>query len=152
MTAVFAGQKILANHIMDILAPGWDTYTSTFNLFSTGTQPSLGNSSKEAYYRKSDDSDLFDYRFGILIGSTFNGGTGIWEVPSPFTLHADEVDNAVGSMWLLDAGTIRRVGALHIVSTTRIRLLSDSGDVTASSPWSWVTGDMLAGSVSLRPA
>jgi hypothetical protein len=152
MTAVLAGDPIKASHIMDILAPGWDDWTSSFNLFSTGTQPSLGNSATEARYRRSDAGDLYDYAFAVVIGSTFTGGTGIWEVPMPFPLHADEVDLKVGDMWILDAGTIRRLGGLHVVSTTRLRLVSDSGDISATNPWTWVTPDAFAGTVSLRPA
>lgn len=115
----------------------WQTYSPT--LFSNGTQPSMGNSTRLGRYRV--DGKTVHAAIYLQIGSTFSPGTGAYGVTlpvpphptmwQPLTLAASLSSPAVGDY----SGTAKIEGSngvvrLHVnADTARMTALGGSGTV-----------------------
>lgn len=135
---------------IDVVKTDWTDYSSSLAWTSTGVAPAFGNAVRSSIYRETTGNVDFD--FSVIHGTTSSYGTGIWIYSLPITAHSGEVDRAVGSAWVLDAGTIRRCATVQLASTTTVRLVSDAGDVGASVPFAWGNTDALAAGIRYRPA
>lgn len=155
-----AGQRVtgaqlqaLVDQINSLTAPGWTSYTPTWT--SSGTAPSLGNGTLTGSYRRSSSSDLVIATGRLVWGSTTTGGTGTFRFALPITAHADMVTiETMGPAQVLDAGTFRRPAGVLIANASYLTVISltSPGDVTASNPQTFATGDSISWSVSYKPA
>ncbi|WP_020525826.1 hypothetical protein [Catelliglobosispora koreensis] len=145
-----SGQRVTAAQLNALIAPGWTTHLPT--LTGSGSNPALGNGTRNGIYRRISGADVLDWQFTFVFGTTSTYGAGSWMVDLPFTAHASQTDLVVGQGWVLDSGTIRRPITVHMFSTTQLRLVSDGGDVTPTVPFTFGTSDALAGTIRYRPA
>jgi len=110
MPTFFAGAPLAASdlnllsaQIDSLTAPGWVDYSGTFTLTSSGTNPTKGNSTYKALYRRPAGADLIDVKILVIIGTSFVVGTGDYRFSLPFNAHADELTGGVGELYHLDA-------------------------------------------------
>lgn len=143
MTA-YAGNIILASDINDILAPGWTDYVSTFALTATTTNPTLGNSTVVARYRRAPTSDVMDVQIGITIGSTFSAGSGSYRWSLPFAVQSFDLIACHGTIF--ESGVANRVGGTELVTTTTFAATYDGSLAqigSAGLSTGWTTGDIM---------
>lgn len=127
---------------LDDLTAAWTTWVPTL------TNLTLGNGAVTARYHKVGKT--LNYRFKFVLGSTSAVGTTP-RFTLPFAVHASYAVNedVLGWGMLLDTGTTNRAGLAEFFSSTAltIRLTSSTGsfgDITATAPWTWGTGDALS--------
>lgn len=145
----FAGDVLSAADLNDIIAPGWVDYSGTFTLTAVTTNPTKGNSTYQAYYRRSATSDVCDVQIYIVIGSTFSAGSGAYRFLVPFTSLSTELMTA--HAFINESGVALRVGAGQFVDTTHFEMIYDAaGGIIGSGglSTSWTTGDSIK--ISLR--
>jgi hypothetical protein len=130
------------------------TFTPTF------TNLSVGNGTTEAYYTRVQDL------VGIFVAITFGSTTSISGAVT-LTLPFNRVTNAttrlpLGTAFFLDSGTVNIIGSIFptdaSVSQIQIRSNSVSGSniaqisLSATSPFTWTTNDVLSFSFFYRKA
>lgn len=149
-----AGNKLTAAQLNDIIAPGWTDYSGTFTLTATTTNPTKGNSTYLARYRRSSTSDLVHVDVYILIGSTFAGGSGLYRFLMPVAASTNAILSAVGSCSVIDTGTAGRTAAVEFVDSTHVQCIRN-GDISAFTntlPQTWATGDIIRFSITYESA
>lgn len=119
----------------------WTDYTPSWT--ASGSAPAIGNGVMEGRY-KSLDSKTYIIRIHWAAGSTTTFGTGDWSFSLPAgltTQNSGKLSILAGDA--LDSGTIRRpmTGHCHANSTKVDVLVSDSGGVSSTVPWTWASGD-----------
>jgi hypothetical protein len=133
----------------------WTTWTPTWT--STGTPPALVNGTVTARYVRIGNAVFC--RFKYLVGSSDTLGTGIWEWTLPIAAQSSDVDYA-GVAKLEDAGNAGYgPAAVRITASTskfqfQTPLITThvgsvyvvNAQVTSTIPFSWGTGDYIAGS------
>lgn len=138
-----ADLEAILDQVDSLTAPGWTSYTPTWA--NTSTQPSVGNGSwTGSRYRRSDTGDLVHFEICLTWGSTTSGGTGsFWTFGfPPVTPSATELNNALGQALLFDTSAItRNVWGWQTFSSTILPLSASGTLATATSPWTWATGD-----------
>lgn len=107
--------------------------------------PSLGNGN---LFRTVDVAEgICHCTFTLDIGSTTTTGTGSWTFSLPYQAKT----SAVGSAWLLDAGTAHYVGVTKIQPGAFSCEVFTNGAVApiqSNIPFTWVAGDKLLASIS----
>jgi hypothetical protein len=150
----FAGDTLPASALNDLLAPGWTDYSGTFTLTATTTNPTKGNSTYLARYRRPDGSDKVDVEIYILIGSTFAAGSGLYRFLLPVAASANAILSAVGAVYVADVGTAGRTAVARILDATHVECLrnGDASVFTNTLPQTWATGDIIQISISYEAA
>jgi hypothetical protein len=133
---------------VDKLTTSWRSYVPTWG--TDGTAPALGNGALTASYRWPTSSDLVHVKINWQAGSTTTFGTTNWHFSLPVT--ANTADKLVGCVHLGDAGTTRLPGVTINKSTTQMYVVSPSGPVTPTVPFTWANGDTLDIDVWYQPA
>jgi len=123
----------------------WKIPIGTYTLSSSGTPPTVGNSTVTVYERRI--GDVLGVRYKILIGSTFSAGTGDYRLVLPYTIDTSKIVNetAVGTGSILDSGTTRYSLTAKYESgfiTLIDRNLNQVG--ATGSPITWATGDSIS--------
>lgn len=143
-----AGQRLTAALIDTLDArnvPGWTSFTPTWT--NTTTNPSLGNGSfTGSRYRRPSGSDLVHFEIALLWGSTTSGGTGsFWQFGFPsVTPSPTELADWQGQALLFDtSATGRQVWGAQTFGSAILPLSASGTLATATSPWTWATGDTL---------
>jgi hypothetical protein len=114
---------------------------------SSGTQPSLGNGILTGHYNRFGTNRLI-FTFQLTMGSTTTFGTGTWFIRVPITPTADAVNECIGTLWILDAGTLDKAGVMKFENTTDLTLVATSGGVvTPTNPQTWAVNDKIRGSM-----
>jgi hypothetical protein len=124
------------------VAAAWTSWTPTL------TNLTLGNGTLAAAYRRVGKTG--DLRFAFTLGSTSAVGTNP-QFSLPFTLNSTIASSGlqlIGPATLVDSGTARRMGAIQADTSTTVSIIQINAtpavaSITATSPWTWTTGDML---------
>jgi hypothetical protein len=112
---------------------------------STGTQPVLGNGTLTGHYNRFGTNRVI-FTFQLTMGSTTTFGTGTWFIRVPITPTADAVNESVGATWLLDAGTLDKIGVIKFENTTDLTLIAATGGtVSPTNPHTWAVNDKIRG-------
>jgi hypothetical protein len=150
-----AGHRVTAtevdaygDQIDSLTAPGWTTYVPVWT--SGGTQPVLNNGTLSGRYRQPFGGDVVEVQIVLTMGSTSTFGTGAYLLSLPVAGHASDI--YVGVVRLLDSGTIDRPGCTKANTSTTVLIISDSGAVTNTVPWTWATGDQIVVHLFYQPA
>lgn len=119
------------------------TYTPTWT--GSVTNPAIGNGTLSGTYVKI--GRLVHVDILMQTGSTTTYGSGVWSFSLPFTATSTA---GAGVVSALDSGTANRVGAVQILTTTTIGMVSDGGGNNwgALIPQTWANGDYLKASIS----
>lgn len=151
----------ITDQIDSLTAPGWFDYTtvapsggSAFTLTATTTNPTQGNSVYSAHMRRSASSDLVIVRIYIVIGSTFSGGSGVYQFGLPYAMASTSLGTC-GPAYILDTGTALRTGIVIQGSSTSTLQIARDGAVTGvshNSPQTWAAGDEIRMSFVYEPA
>lgn len=159
---ITAGSRLLAEDLLpwsdqinSLTAPGWTDWSATFALQAVTTNPTKGNSTYTATYRRPSGSDVVDFEWYILIGSTFSAGNGVYRFTVPFNAHATSILTSVGNGYILDTGTANRQGVVRFEAAGYVNLFlngATSAITHAGSGTAWATGDIISGSIRYRPA
>jgi len=120
----------------------WTSYVPTL------TNLTLGNGTLSAKYRRVNKTG--DLRLTFTLGTTSAVGTNP-QFSLPFTLNSEIASSGlllIGPATLVDAGTARRMGAVQADTATTASIIQINAtpavaSITALSPWTWTTGDML---------
>jgi hypothetical protein len=142
----------MARQIDSLTAPGYPSWSPTWT--STGVAPSIGNGALIGDYRRPANSDKVRVRFQLTIGSTTSIGSGTYFIGNlPFAPSAATISKSVGSLYMLDNGTLDKIGGFKFEDLTKITLIATSGGVVSSTnPHTWATGDILRGDFEYEPA
>ncbi|TIV83789.1 MAG: hypothetical protein E5V64_06385 [Mesorhizobium sp.] len=119
------------------------TYTPTWT--GSVTNPAIGNGTLSGTYVKI--GRLVHVDILMQTGSTTTYGSGVWSFSLPFTATSTA---GAGVVSAFDAGTANRVGAVQILTTTTIGMVSDGGGNNwgALIPQTWANGDYLKASIT----
>lgn len=145
----------LGNAVEDMHG-AWTDYSASFSIGSTGTAPTLGNSTWVAKYQQIGKTVFF--QFDVTIGSTFSVGSGTYVFPVPVPASAFAKKAAVGSAWLLDSGAAYRLGLFNPVggiSQWYIQYITSAGyaEIGSAGPGSaWAAGDRITASLIYEAA
>jgi hypothetical protein len=123
------------------IALPWSTYATVWS--STGTQPAIGNGTIASEYWLLGKTF---YNYGsITMGSTTTYGTGSWLISLPVSLLTTAT---IGHLYVRDSSTATndKAGAVLGASATTMAL-HVGGNVTATNPFTWATGDSLRWSI-----
>lgn len=127
-----------------LIGSGWTDYSGTFTLTASSVNPTKGNSTYAAFYRRPNAGDLVHVRIYVLIGSTFVVGTGDYQFSLPVNAHAAEVTGGIGTCYYLDtsAGT-NYIGVCRPTSASFVKLIVDrqANFLGAANPVTPATGD-----------
>lgn len=148
ISSLNAGAKLrgvdadMLRDIADAATSAWTSWTPTL------TNLTSGNGTLTAKYRRLNKTG--DLRLTFVLGSTSAVGTNP-QFSLPFTLSSEISSSGlflIGPATLVDAGTARRMGAVQAdtsttVSFAQINATPAIASITATSPWTWTTGDML---------
>lgn len=142
---VAAGDSVPASLLayVETMTSAWSTWSPTL------TNLTLGNGSVTARYRQLGKT--LDYRFKFVLGSTSAVGTDpTFTLPAaPHGSYAFLAD-VLGRGALYDNGTAVRDAVVRFVSGSTLLILQITAatgsyaSVTATSPWTWTTGDSLS--------
>jgi hypothetical protein len=123
-------------------AATWTTFTPTW------TNLTVGNATQSWAYCLIPGKSI-RVRGNLLVGST-TSITGAVQMTIPASKTAVTGPNSYGAAMFLDAGTTYRAGVVEVVSAgTLISVLSDSGSVAATVPFTWAVNDVLGFDVSI---
>lgn len=144
--------EAMARQIDSLTAPGWTSWSPTWT--TSGAAPSLGNGTLTGDYRRSANSDEVRVRFQLVMGSTTTFGTGTYFIGNlPFAPSASTLSKTVGSLYILDNGTLDKIGGFKFETLTTITAISaTAGVVTNTIPQTWANGDILRGDMVYQPA
>lgn len=120
----------------------WTAFTPTWS--GSTTNPSLGNGTVDAAYRKCGSVVLF--RITYTFGTTTNFGAGAWGFTLPAAIPPKVVQSA--SALMVDASASSRFpGSAFLTNASGVfRVLVPTGGVGASPsvPFTWADGDILS--------
>jgi len=136
--------------------PLWTDYSGVgqFALTSSGTQPTLGNSTITARYKQRPG--LVTYQFDLTIGSTFTAGTGNYRIKLPIA-SADFL--AVGAALVVDVSVptffpsivIPIGGNLGNAEIYRAVAGTPTGAPFGAASFTLATGDIIRGQLEYKP-
>lgn len=152
--------KAVFDQIASLTGSGWTDYTtvapaggSAFTLTAPTTNPTQGNSTYLARFRRPSGSDLVHVEVSITIGSTFVVGSGVYRFGLPFNAAASAV--GVGAGYILDTGTANRTGIVRLGAAAYVTFFLNAAlaaiDHTGSGT-AWAAGDIIQFSFSYEPA
>lgn len=157
-----AGSRLLAedlkaatDQITSNQAPGWTDYSASFALTAVTTNPTKGNSTYSARYRRSSGGDIIFYEGKLTIGSTFSAGSGVYRFSVPVNASATAIANVVGQAYIFDSGTANRQGTIKFEAAGyfNIYLHDSSAAIThTGSGTAWATNDTISWSIYYEPA
>lgn len=138
---------------VDAVEADWVDYASSFTLTSSGSAPSLGNSTVTARYLERPDITV--YQFDITIGSTFSAGSGNYRIKLPFTA-TDFL--ALGSSLVVDVsgptffpGVVIPIGGnLGFAEIYRAVSGTPTAAPLGATSVTWATGDIIRGQIAFR--
>lgn len=132
---VAVGDIILADH----QNAAWTSYTPT--LASSGSQPTLGNSTLAARYRLTGTS--LDITISLQIGSTFSAGSGTYEFSFPSGVVAVAHRRAIGTAYVFDTSVPAHYSGVAFLKSTGddIQVVLGTTLLAATAPITWATGD-----------
>src|SRR5689334_1454336 len=158
----------MVDQINSLTAPGWTDYVSAapsggsaFTLTASSSNPTKGNSTYQADYRRPAGADRVDVRIKLTIGSTFVVGSGTYRFGLPFTAAAGAAAVTTGSVWINDSTTNLRAGWLTLDGNTTYAtawILSSTTTphtvavLTHAVPQTWATNDVIEMQFSYQPA
>lgn len=133
---------LLNTHVRDNFKAIGDAYTAyTPTLAGTGGGGSVGNGTITGFWRQTGKHT--DFYGTLTLGSTTSLGTGVTTFSLPATAARAR---ACGESRLFDtSASTNQAGALYIETgaLTVCRVLYGTGSVSATTPWTWATGDIL---------
>lgn len=157
-----AGQRLTAAQLQTIVTqvdsltdPNWTDYSNSFALTAVTTDPTKGNSTYSARYRRPANCDLIHYEGKITIGSTFSPGSGIYRFSVPVNASALAIANTVGQGYIFDNGTANRQGTVKFEAAGFFNIYlhdSLSGFTNSGSGTAWATNDTISWSLVYEPA
>jgi hypothetical protein len=123
------------------LGTSWATYTTAW---TASSNPSIGGGSLSAAFKRWDQGKLIQIRIRMTAGTGTTFGSGLWSfslppgltVPASSPIHAHLLDSSAGDRYMA-AGYITQANGVE-----RIVVNGNSG-VSATSPYTWATGDTL---------
>lgn len=136
MVKFLALQEVTA---ADLNGP-WITYTPS--LVSSGTQPTLGNSTLTGRYREWDKT--LDVMISLQIGSSFSAGTGTYEFTLPIGFTALSHRRTIGSAYVFDTSVPAHYSGVSVLKSNGTNILSflNTTQLAASAgPITWAAGD-----------
>jgi hypothetical protein len=137
------------DQIADDTAPGWTDYSSQMTVTGSTTSPTLGNSTRQASYRRVPGGDIVFFQFKLTIGSTFTAGSGDYTFSLPVSMSSPQI--ATGIATYFDSGSAFYVANLVPISATGVISYRDGVGFPLGSggPGSaWATGDYVAGFIT----
>lgn len=158
-----AGQRLsaadlqaLCTQIDSLTVPGWTSYGTFATLITAATtNPTAGNSTATAIYRRSADSDIcfYEINFAVDTGGGFNAGSGAYRFQLPFT--ASTAEQGAHHMTINESGVSLRSGGTNYVNTTHVEGWYAGAGASIGSgglSTSWTTGDWVKVSGFFRVA
>ncbi len=129
------------------ISAAWTTWVPTL------TNLTLGNGTVSGKYRRVGETG--DLRFTFVLGSTSAVGTNP-QFSLPFTLNSALSSSGlflIGPATLVQSGVARRMGAIQADTATTVSFIQINAtpavaSITATSPWTWATGDSLLCNIS----
>lgn len=125
----------------------WTSYTPT--LTATTTNPTLGSSVLEGYYKEIDDElYLVKICYVVTTGGAFNPGSGTYSFALPFAAAAAPAFQ-FGVAYVGDAGTTHFAGVARVAASASAIATLVAADstgaktVTHNAPITWATGDII---------
>jgi hypothetical protein len=146
-----------ANAIVPVLTDDWVDWSSSFTVGASTTAPSLGSSTKEAYYKAVGEGFVV-VQFGlrVTVGGAWNAGSGTYQFALPFPAKSHGTLPYVGVAFINDAGAVFRVGAVLVSngdSYATVYYDGSGGALGSSGPGTaWATGDSVLAEVLYKPA
>ncbi len=139
-----AGSKLLGADFdaYENLTGSWNDFTSSLQWTAVSVNPAIGNGSLGARYMVC--GDFVVYVGSIVIGSTTTFGTGGWRINLPAFTPATP-GFAVGVTLTFDSSTTtnRKDGCIRFADNTHLQFHGATGDVDATNPYTWASGDEL---------
>lgn len=111
----------------------WEAYTPS----NTGV--TVGNGTQVARFTRIGNMVTVSYRLVFGSGTSFTG-TPAFGLPVAATAAANTV---LGPAWLFDAAPAQQSGICRVFGASDVRIAGDTATVSATSPWTWATGDEL---------
>jgi hypothetical protein len=148
-------RETILDQVESLTSPGWTDYSASWSLQALSVNPTKGNSTYNAYYRRPTSGDAIDFEFYILIGSTFAAGSGVYRFPVPFNASAGSILRTTGSGYIFDNGTANRTGILRFEAAGYFNFFINGGASAIThtgSGTAWATSDIIAGSIRYEPA
>jgi hypothetical protein len=142
--AQFRVQEVAMREAFDSLTHylgAWQDFAPQLVWSSSGTQPALGNGTKEAQFRLFN-GDMCQYEGAFAFGSTTTAGTGAYAINLPFPAHISTSGSAAATPWIggakfFNAATgLDLVGVMQIYSGTAVNFPM-IGAVAANNPGNW---------------
>src|SRR5688572_29119734 len=119
------------------LTDAWTTYTVAWT--SSGTQPAIGNGTKEGRYIQANK--LVSVHIKLIMCSTTTFGTNQYFLSLPV---AARVPNYPMTCYMLDSGTANKAGIAFATSgLDTVALVQNTTDVTATAPHTWANLDQI---------
>jgi hypothetical protein len=120
----------------------WTTYTPGWT--STGTAPVIGiNGTLTGRYREPPGTGLIVCEVAFIAGAATTFGTGEYRFTLPLDAAATATSFSIGAAWLLDSGVTERSGVVRVLNTTQVSVISPTGPVAATVPWTWNVSDQI---------
>ncbi|MEU8379786.1 hypothetical protein [Streptosporangium sp. NPDC048865] len=120
----------------------WTSYTPTWT--GATTNPSLGNGTLVAAYKRSDQSKSVYVRLRLVAGTTTTYGTGAWLFSLPSGLPPAAIQSLGG--FLLDNSTVNRYAvSAYLTAANGIERIAYNGTtgLTGLAPFTWAVSDSL---------
>lgn len=152
MSLFSASQVPTDAELNSLNAPGWTSYGS-IAWSSSGTQPVVSDGTLVGRYRRTTDSDLLIYEFGLVMGGTTTYGTGTYFISVPVTPSATATSYAAGAAYILDSGTLDKAAIVKFQDNTKLKIVTaTAGVVTPTIPQTFASGDQIHGVILYEPA
>lgn len=144
-TAGLSAGQVLTASTMNSIGAAWETWTPTWS--SSGTAPAIGNGTISGRYGRIQR--LVFGQIAVTMGSTTTFGTGTWYFLLPLTNVTNVNAYAVlghGYMQDASAATVYSLIGDRGNTSDKIHMRypgGSFGDVTATAPFTWASGDTL---------
>lgn len=115
----------------------WTAFTPTW---TASTNPSIGNGTLVASYARFGTAVL--YNMQLICGSTTTYGSGPWN----FSLPVAGISGRLSPMaaFIEDSGTGKRLGTTYHLTTTLMRVVVGTDEVSSTVPMTWAVNDTLS--------
>lgn len=118
----------------------WSAYTPVWTAASSN--PAIGNGTLSGRYLQIGKT--VHYYGRILMGSTTTFGSGDWRISLPVTAQTVSGSGTAGAGTCGDASATSagsRPVTMDLITSTTMRLVSPTGVVAGTVPFTWTTGD-----------
>ncbi len=125
------------------VSEAWTSYTPTW---TASVNPAIGNGTRTGKYIQVNK--LVTFRIQVTMGSTTTYGTGNWVFSLPVATHSDYASGMMmGNALAFDTSAPSFTQVIPVwLSSTSIHIPLGNGtntDVSATSPFTWASGDKL---------